>query len=322
LPEIDKPTEIKLEKGDSLLFEPIHRRASHVQLEGFSPCVVLLNNDLSSGVPSVLQNTHGQVFLPPLHAGWATRRKSRHFGAYEQVSTEFADQISIDAWRINPLFTVCQSVNFHERQGEDKLANNVDAILREVREKYRKYGVKETPYVVVKADAGTYGMGVMTVKDAEQVIGLNRRQRNKMSVIKEGVPVSEVLVQEGVHTFEQIGDSYAEPVVYMVDRYVVGGFYRIHTERGKDENLNAPGMHFYPLGFETYCNTPDPQVNPDAPPNRFYAYGVVARLACVAAAMELKAMASTSNKADLGEEEAMPPDLAQALPASGSNAYI
>jgi glutamate--cysteine ligase len=39
----------------------------------------------------------------------------------------------------------------------------------------------------------------------------------------------------------------------MIDRYVVGGFYRVHSGRGKDENLNAPGMHFEPLAFETSC---------------------------------------------------------------------
>jgi glutamate--cysteine ligase len=32
---------------------------------------------------------------------------------------------------------------------------------------------------------------------------------------------------------------------------------------------------------------PDPGCEPDAPPNRFYAYGVVARLALVAASIEL-----------------------------------
>jgi glutamate--cysteine ligase len=33
---------------------------------------------------------------------------------------------------------------------------------------------------------------------------------------------------------------------------------------------------------------PDPGCAPDAPPNRFYAYGVVARLALVAASLELE----------------------------------
>ena len=161
-----------------------------------------------------------------------------------------------------------------------------------IREKYKEYGIDETPYVVVKADAGTYGMGVMTVKDASEVTGLNRKQRNKMSVIKEGMNVSQVIIQEGVHTFERVGSNgkagVAEPVVYMIDRFVVGGFYRVNNERGVDENLNAPGMHFEPLAFETSCCLPDCGQNPDAPPNRFYAYGVVARLAQLAASLELE----------------------------------
>jgi glutamate--cysteine ligase len=74
----------------------------------------------------------------------------------------------------------------------------------------------------------------------------------------------------------------------MIDRYVVGGFYRVHTARGRDENLNAPGMRFKPLAFDTACSLPDPGTNPDAPPNRFFAYGVIARLALLAASLELE----------------------------------
>ena len=74
----------------------------------------------------------------------------------------------------------------------------------------------------------------------------------------------------------------------MIDRFVVGGFYRINTQRGTDENLNAPGMRFEPLAFSTGCSLPDSAQAPDAPPNRFYAYGVVARLALLAAAVELE----------------------------------
>ena len=62
-----------------------------------------------------------------------------------------------------------------------------------------------------------------------------------------------MIIQEGVPTFESIDDAIAEPVVYMVDRFVVGGFYRVHTARGKDENLNAPGAQFVPLAFESPC---------------------------------------------------------------------
>ena len=291
LPEITGATPIQLPNGATLTLEPLVRRGRRLVLEdqvsgaGFDPCVVLLNNDLSGGVPDILKNLDQKVY-PPLSAGWHARRKSQHFAAYDRVADEFAKLLGIDPWLINPYFAVCNQVNFHERVGEACLAAQVDGVLQKMRVKYTEYGVKHDPFVIVKADAGTYGMGVMTVKDASEITGLNRKQRNKMAVVKEGMEVSDVLVQEGVYTFEHINDAVAEPVVYMVDHYVVGGFYRVHTERGVDENLNAPGMHFEPLAFESCCTLPNPDCAPDDTPNRFYAYGVVARLALLAASLE------------------------------------
>jgi glutamate--cysteine ligase len=75
-----------------------------------------------------------------------------------------------------------------------------------------------------------------------------------------------------------------------MDRYVVGGFYRIHAERGVDENLNAPGSRFVPLAFAQSAHLPQPGIKPGANmPNRFYMYGVIGRLAMVAASYELEA---------------------------------
>ncbi|RTL49114.1 MAG: glutamate--cysteine ligase [Rhodocyclaceae bacterium] len=291
LPDITAPTTLDLPDGQQLVLEPLKRLGTdgrRLGLEGFDPCAVLLNNDLSAGVPDMLQGLHEQFVIPPLHAGWATRRKSRHFAAYQQVATEFANHIGIDPWLINPEFGVCEGVDFQERTGEECLAANVDMVLTSIRQRYKEHGVDAQPFVIVKADAGTYGMGIMTVRDASEVKGLNRKQRNKMSVIKEGLEVNQVLIQEGVPTCETVDEGTAEPVVYMIDRYVVGGFYRVNTARGIDENLNAPGMHFKPLDFETCCSLPDDCLDPDAPPNRFYAYGVVARLALLAASLELE----------------------------------
>jgi glutamate--cysteine ligase len=290
LPEITQPTSMQLPNGGSLTLEPIQRKGNRLGMaDGFDPCVVLLNNDLSAGVPDILKNLEQNV-LPPLEAGWTTRRKSRHFGAYDQVADEFAKLLNIDPWLINPYFAVCGEVDFHARTGEECLAAQVDLVLQKIRTKYAEYGVKDDPFVIVKADAGTYGMGIMTVKDPSEVRDLNRKQRNKMAVVKEGMQVSDVLIQEGVYTFENIDGAVAEPVIYMVDHFVVGGFYRVHTSRGVDENLNAPGMSFSPLAFESCCAFPNPDCAPDDTPNRFYAYGVVGRLAMLAAAVELEEM--------------------------------
>ena len=212
----------------------------------------------------------------------------RSFAAYNEVAKRFAKLLDIDPWLVNPYFAACTKIDFQAREGEECLATGVETLLRQIRAKYREYKIDETPFVIVKADAGTYGMGVMSVKDPSEVRNLNRKQRNKMSVVKEGLQVSDVILQEGVHTVESVEGGIAEPVVYMIDRYVVGGFYRVHASRGRDENLNAPGMHFVPLPFASSCNLPDTRSDPDAAPNRFYAYGVVARLALLAASVELE----------------------------------
>ncbi len=288
LPELTTPTSISLASGRSLLLEPVQREGNRVKVGDFYPCLVLLNNDLSVGPPPLLVDL-AQAVVPPLKLGWWKRLKSGHFTEYGRIATEFADRVDLDPWFIDPIFRRCGKIDFHKRTGEDCLAQNVTEVLEAIRIKYRAYGIDQEPFVIVKADAGTYGMGIMTVRDPKDVSGLNRKQRNKMAVVKEGHQVQDVLVQEGVYTFETWGTppAVAEPVVYLFDRFVVGGFYRVHWTRGSDENLNAPGMHSESLAFADTCGLPDANRGPDAEPNRFYAYGVIARLAALAAAREL-----------------------------------
>lgn len=280
--------EIELPSGKTCRLEPLTRVGNRVALGDFSPCLVLLNNDLSAGRPAILEGLEQEV-IPPLSAGWSDRKKSDHFTHYHSVAQEFAKQIDIDPWLVSPMSLQCGEVNFMDRSGSECLYKNVESMLKSIQNKYDEYGIDKEPFVIVKADSGTYGMGIMTIKSADEIASLNRKQRTKMSSAKEGMTVENVLVQEGVYTFETIGDdnAVAEPVIYMMDHFVVGGFYRVHTGRGQDENLNAPGMHFEPLAFAQPCNVPDKQGEPDAEPNRFYAYGVIARLALLAAAREL-----------------------------------
>ena len=287
---ITKPTEVALPDGSTLTVEPLVRTRRRLGLKDFDPCTILLNNDLSAGIPKVLEGLHEQFVLPPLHAGWAVRRKTNHFQAYEEIAKKFAKLLGMDPWLINPMFARCSDVDFSAGDGAECLTSNAEALLAKIRRKYKEYGIQEKPFIIVKADAGTYGMGIMTVRDAKELADLNRKSRNKMSMIKDGQEVSEVILQEGVPTFERINDAAAEPVVYMIDRYVVGGFYRVNSERGVDENLNSPGARFVPLAFAGSNQLPKPGAKPGASaPNRFYMYGVIARLAMVAASYELEA---------------------------------
>lgn len=289
--DIRKPRNIDLPDGGAVMLEPLERSRNgrRLGLKNFDPCTILLNNDLSGGIPPILENLNEQNVLPPLHAGWAVRRKSNHFAAYDEVVKKFSKLVDVDPWMLNPLFARCGEIDFQTGVGIDCLADNVSSLLSKIRRKYKEYGIKEQPFVIVKANAGTYGMGIMTVRDAGEVKDLNRRQRNRMAVGKEGLEVSDVILQEGVHSFERINEAVAEPVVYMIDRYVIGGFYRVHADRDVNENLNAPGAHFVPLAFQQQHALPDLHAKPGTTaPNRFYMYGVVARLALLAASLEME----------------------------------
>lgn len=289
-PELKEPSEVILETGESLLIEPLQRQGDRVGLSDFNPCFLLLNNDLSAGIPDILQGLQQRI-RPTAKLGWASRLKSSHFQFFDEVATEFAELVDLDPWKINPYFSAIDGVDFMAQDGVDQLADEVDKILALVRDKYDTYGINDTPFAVVKADNGTYGMSVMMVHDGEELRQLNRKQRTKMAASKGSRKVDRVIIQEGVYTFETMPNgAVAEPVVYMIGQFVVGGFYRVHQGRGIDENLNAPGMHFEPLAFAKACNMPSDELPVVDCPNRFYVYGVIARLAALAAAREVAAI--------------------------------
>ena len=286
-PAIKSPKKIELPNGATVCLEPVVRSKRRLGLKNFDPCTILLNNDLSAGIPGILEDLHEQYLLPPLHAGWPMRRMSNHFHSYEELSKRFGKLLGIDPWLINPMFAKADNVNFAAGEGMDVLTSHVDTVLTKVRRKYKEYGINEKPFVIVKPDNGAAGMGVLTIRDVKDLDALDAKTRAMMSPDAELQPV---IVQEGVLTNERVHDGVAEPVVYMMDRYVVGGFYRVHAGRSPDESLVSPGASFVPLAFSESAHLPQPGAKPGASaPNRFYMYGVVARLAMAAASYEMEA---------------------------------
>jgi len=49
--DITQPTDLALPDGSSLTLEPLLRTRGRLGLKGFDPCTILLNNDLSAGIP-------------------------------------------------------------------------------------------------------------------------------------------------------------------------------------------------------------------------------------------------------------------------------
>ncbi len=284
------PLEVKLPAGN-LTLHPIEKKNDQLVCGNFVPCLILLNNDLSDAIPLILQDIK-QPIEPPAKLGWSYRSKAHHFRFYREICEDFAKLIDIDMWHIFPLFYDCGEIDFIQKDGIECLIHRSTELIQQIQLKYNQYNIEHKPYVVIKADAGTYGMAVMSINDPEQLNNLNRKQRTSMSMRKGGVSVNRVIIQEGVYTFETFGENQAvaEPVVYMIGQHVVGGFYRVHQSRNIDENLNAPGMHFAQLAFSECCNNPDNRLNSHLAQNQFYVYSVIARLALLASCKEKQSL--------------------------------
>ena len=290
-PELKKSTTVHVPGGHSVLLEPVLRERGRVGVKDFDPCTILLNTDLASGIPGILEELQSQYLLPPLHASWTVRRKSRHFDCYDEVGRRFAKLIGVDPWLINPAFERCGERDLAKPQDLDALRAKVEAMLLRTRRKYKEYGIKERPFVVVKRDDQHSGMGLMTLRDGKDLAA--------QAALLPALGPQALIVQEGVLTLERINDAVAEPVVYLLDRFVVGGFYRVHAQQGDDEPLSAPGSRYVPLAFAQSLSLPEPGVRPGASaPNRFYMYGVIARLALLAGSMELE---QTDPMAEIGD---------------------
>ena len=264
------PVELALADGGSLLLEPLLRRRGRLLLKDFDPCTILLNCDLADGVPQILKHLDEQYLLPPLHASAAQRQPGSHLVTYEEVAKRFAKLLGMDPWLINPLHARCEAPSFQAGAGLDELQTQADAILAKVRKKYKDYGINEKPFLVLKPAGRQGAPGHQVVRDAKELAGLY------------GPGPAALLIQEGVPTLERLDAAAVEPVVYLLDRYVVGGSYRVLSEAGA-------AARQVPLAFADAAQLARPGERPGASaPNRFYMYGVVARLAMLAASYELE----------------------------------
>ena len=289
-PAIKKQTLFELPNGESIVLEPVIRGRRRLGLKDFDPCTILLNNDLSTGVPGILEELHEQYLLPPLQAGGSIRRKSKHFKCYEEVAKRLGKLLGVDPWLITPISARCGEPKPSEGGEMERLASQVDAVLAKVRRKYKEYGIKDKPFVVLKADMAGQGAGVVMLRDAKDLDVLQQKVRDLSCGADAAQSIPDILIQEGVPSCERLDDAVAEPVVVMMDRYVVGGFYHMHAQRDINANLDAPGLSLVPLAFEQSARLPQPGSKPGASvPNRFYMYGVVGRLAMLAASYELEA---------------------------------
>ena len=208
-----------------------------VFIEGFDPDIILLNNDFSEKCPKTLRDIT-QPVVPPVEMGWHTRRKDIHFEFYNSLAGEVAEILEIDPWIISVETTLIENVNFDEADDRKKVYEVAKKQLATLKSRHEDSGIKHEPNIFIKSNSGTYGMAVLNIKDVESIILMNASNRKRLRVTKGGKPVRE--------------GYFAEPVIYLVDDEVAGGFFRVNSEKNENENLNSKGMQ-----FEEFFNTVD-----------------------------------------------------------------
>ncbi len=272
--DITTDEEHETAEGQKIIYNPLSRNGDKLILGDFTPDIILVNNDMTGGIPEILNNIKQPAF-PPLDMGWHRRRKTGHFESYGIVARDFGRKFEIDPWLISTLFTRCGNINFRTKEGLECVTYNASEILKKIKIKYDQYEIDEEPYIFVKANSGTYGMGIMVVKDPAEIEEINKKERHSLSNIKEGVENSEVIIQEGIPTIDTLNGFTAEPLMYLVNSAPVGCTYRINSNQDKFGNLNSKGMTFQNSECEEKQSAIDCPVQ-----------GFIARLASLAAARE------------------------------------
>lgn len=241
---LTEPIKVTSASGANLTVYSAERDGTTVNAGGFKPDLIISNNDFSVEYEEWAAGMQTPM-NPPRELGWYRRRKDRFFKVYNEMVAEFCALLKIDPWTMQVETEVFQNFDVEDEASRDRLAAQAQAFYDRLKIKYQEHGVNRDPFLFVKNNAGTYGLGVIPVKNPSEIKTWNYKARKKMKAAKGGREVSEVIIQEGIPTTTQAeGGKTAEPVIYMIGCQLAGGFLRAHGEKADDDSLNSPGAVF------------------------------------------------------------------------------
>ncbi len=252
------------------------RRGNGITVGGDSPELIICNNDFSNPHENWVKDL-SCTMNPPYQLGWYQRKKSLFFEHYNALSKEFAHTLNLSPSLFQIKTEAFSYLKISDESSLDSLANKVDIFL----EGLRSQNCNTDPFVFIKNNSGTYGLGIIQARSGDDIRNLNYKSKKKLKAVKGGGTISEVIIQEGVPSAIFSENQIAEPTIYTVGNKLVGGFLRTHSKKGPKENLNSPGAIYKKL-----CIT-DLQVDVMGCPME-NVYGWVARLGSLAIAYEMK----------------------------------
>ncbi len=238
--------------GAMLRLDCLHYVVGELTSGAYVADAVLLNNDLSVGMPTILSRIQLPV-LTPAEAGWHARGKAQHFSFANALIREMCADIGLDPWLFSAYFVAVSEVNIHDYSDRKRVSEAAEILFARIAAKYAEYGIQEKPFVFMKADSGTYGMGIHVLESPDEIQDINRKVRNKLHKGKQSQVIGKYLLQEGVPSIVRHKGQMAEPCFYQVGPDVVGAFLRVHAERSSRENLNAAGMTFSPIAVAAHA---------------------------------------------------------------------
>ena len=104
--------------------------------------------------------------------------------------------LGIDSWHLMTEWFVSKDKCLDKEACRIELAAEVNNFLQSLREKYLALGIEREPVAFIKNDRGTYGLGIMTVRNGEELLHLSNRKMKKLMYSKGGVDVENFLIQE------------------------------------------------------------------------------------------------------------------------------
>ena len=226
------PTRIQTASGRSLEIEILKNSTGDL---------IISNNDFSAhyNLPQHIP------CIPPPFMGWLKRKKHHFFKEYNSLTREFSDLLHIDPWSLQIETKLFSPFKIEAKETLEKLKSTAEEMLNHLKEKYQSFSIKEKPYLFLKNNSGTYGLGILNIHSSEDLKHWSYKSRKTMKASKGETQLNQVIIQEGVPSALYSSDnSIAEPVVYMIGNQTAGAFLRSHKKKNHKTNLNSPGSVF------------------------------------------------------------------------------
>jgi glutamate--cysteine ligase len=85
------------------------------------------------------------------------------------------------------------------------------------------------------------------VFEAEEILHINKKDRNKMHMLKNSIENHSIILQEGVSTVDFVDSAPSEMMLYLMFGQIVDSFLRVNKTRNANNSLNAVGAEFLTL---------------------------------------------------------------------------